>query len=142
MPQAKVITLVIFYTLPQSLPYLRELDQRSAAYDAVGLRIVAIPLAAPAHTAGTETAYEGVLAQAEVRADVLKAYSLYARKNGDSADLSRTQFDYLIDRQGYLRARWLGVPESAATRAAAVFDQAELLYRERQRAPVPGAHLH
>jgi hypothetical protein len=49
---------------------------------------------------------------------------------------------FLIDRQGYLRARWIGVPDSLPDRTAEVIDQSELLRRERQRAPLPAGHLH
>ena len=49
---------------------------------------------------------------------------------------------FLIDRQGYLRARWIGVPDSLPGRTAETIDQAELLRRERQRAPLPPGHVH
>jgi hypothetical protein len=53
-----------------------------------------------------------------------------------------TQVDYLIDRQGYVRARWIGVASSPPSRVAEIFDQADLLRRERQRAPVSATHMH
>jgi hypothetical protein len=49
---------------------------------------------------------------------------------------------FLIDRQGYLRARWICVPDSLPDRMAEAIDQADLLRRERQRAPLPAGHVH
>jgi len=67
---------------------------------------------------------------------------MFARRDIDAPGASPATVAFLIDRQGYLRARWIGVPDSLPNRMAETIDQAELLRRERQRAPLPAGHLH
>jgi hypothetical protein len=142
--QGGPMTLLVLYTLPQSLPYLRMLASEAGAWGEVGLRVVAISLSADGKPPRLEPADERTPASplAVAQPDVAHAYAMFARREGEPSNAPPVQVDYLIDRQGYLRARWLGAPDSPPDRAAAVFDQAELLARERQRAPLPARHVH
>jgi putative copper resistance protein D len=140
--QGNPVTLLVFYTLPQSLPYLRALAAEASAFRAIGLRIIAIPLSGAANSAHVELGDDGDLIVPTVPVDVITAYTMFARRDVDAANARPVQVDYLIDRQGYVRARWIGVPDSPAARAAETFDQAELLYRERQRPPRSAGHTH
>jgi putative copper export protein/mono/diheme cytochrome c family protein len=142
--QGNPITLLVLYASPPSLPYLTALKREAAAFAEIGLRVVAVPISGEADSSlldreeGGPPPRIGALAQA----DVAKAYAMFGRKDGDSSNVPPAHVDYLIDRQGYVRARWIGIPASPVDRAAEVFDQAELLARERQRAPLPAGHVH
>ena len=46
------------------------------------------------------------------------------------------------DRQGYLRARWIGVPDAATDRSADMFARIEQLKREQTRTLPPERHMH
>ena len=135
------ITLLVLYTLPQSLPYLRALAAETPAFGAIGLRVIAIPLSATAPSADAETLGDGGSNVAITSADVITAYAMFARRD-TAANAAPATVAFLIDRQGYLRARWIGVPGSLPDRTAETIDQAELLRHERQRAPLPAGHLH
>jgi hypothetical protein len=136
------ITLLVLYTLPQSLPYLRALAAETPAFGEIGVRVIAIPLSATAPSADAELRGDGGSIVAITSADVITAYSMFARRDVDAAGAAPATVAFLIDRQGYLRARWIGVPDSLPDRTAETIDQAELLRRERQRAPLPPGHVH
>jgi hypothetical protein len=106
------------------------------------MRAIAIPLSARAPSDGGEPGGDADAIVATTGADVVTVYAMYARQEISAANAPLLHVDYLIDRQGYIRARWIGAPESPTARAAEVFDQADLLQRERLRAPSPTAHTH
>lgn len=139
--QGNPVTLLVLYTLPKSLLYLRALAAETSAFRAIGLRVIAMPLSGTANSAYVELGDHSGLIAAMAAADVITAYTMFARQDDDAATAGPAQMDYLIDRQGYIRSRWIGVPDSPALRAAETFDQAEMLYRERQRPP-SAAHTH
>jgi hypothetical protein len=128
-------------TDPQSLPYLRALAETSALGE-IDTRVIAIPLSGAANSTDAELGDRGGPIVAITPADAITVYAMFARQDVDTANVALMQVDYLIDRQGYIRARWIGVPDSPPNRAAEIFDQAELLRRERQRAPLPTGHTH
>jgi putative copper export protein/mono/diheme cytochrome c family protein len=141
-PQGNSITLLVMYTLPQSLPYLRALVAAASTFGEVGLRVVAIPLSGRALSTAVQPPADGAAIAAITSADAIESYAMFARQDVAANAAAPVQVDYLIDRQGYIRARWIGVPESPSLRTAEVFDQADILRRERQRAPVPAGHTH
>jgi len=53
-----------------------------------------------------------------------------------------THMEFLVDRHGYLRVRWVGVPGAAADRTAAALRQIDLLVQEPPRAPLQWGHRH
>jgi hypothetical protein len=128
--------------VPQSLPYLRALAAESASFGEIGTRIIAIPLSGAANSIDAELGGDGGSIVALASADAIAAYVMFARRDVDVTNSAPVQVAYLIDRQGYIRARWIGVPDSPLNRVAETFDQAESLRRERQRAPSPPGHTH
>ncbi len=140
--QGNSITLLVLYTLPQSQPYLRALAAESASFGEIGTRVIAIPLSGAANSIDAELGGDGGSVVAIASADVIATYVMFARRDVDVTNSAPVQVAYLIDRQGYIRARWIGVPDSPLNRAAETFDQAESLRRERQRAPSPPGHTH
>jgi putative copper resistance protein D len=136
------ITLLVLYALPQSLPYLRALAAEASVLGETGVRVIAIPLSATAPSADAEPKADGGSIVAITSANVISAYTMFARRDIDALSAAPATLTFLIDRQGYLRARWIGVPDSLPDRMAEAIDQAELLRRERQRAPLPAGHVH
>ena len=95
----------------------------------------------------THTAdYYGVgltLGDAEVTLEQLvDAYAMFARRSIESGDDAPAHVEFLIDRQGYLRARWIGVRDAADNRAVEMLAQIELLNREPPGAPPAEGHRH
>ena len=70
--------------------------------------------------------------------DVAIAYAMFAAR--DRAVASHAEF--LIDRRGRLRARWLGVPASADDRDSEIFAAAQKLDSERPPPSPSPEHAH
>jgi putative copper resistance protein D len=136
------ITLLVLYALPESLPYLRALAAETPAFGETGVRVIAMPLSETAPSADAGPRSDGGSIVAITSANVTTAYAMFARQDIDAPSAAPATVTFLIDRQGYLRARWIGVPDSLPERMAEAIDQAELLRRERQRAPLPAGHAH
>ncbi len=139
-PLDESTTLLVLYTRARSLPYLRALAGDAAAAREVGLRVVALPLDVGAR--GLAGGQDALPDAATAQPDVAEAYALFARRVGDASDAAGSQVDYLIDRQGFIRARWIGIPDSPHDRVNAVIAQAALLSHEHPRAAAPMAHMH
>jgi putative copper export protein/mono/diheme cytochrome c family protein len=108
--------LLIFYRLPASRPRLRELAQAEGALIASGLRLMAIGDDRAARDAGWSGDQPDFIADADEQAAA--AYALFA---------GSSRFDhceFLIDRAGFLRARWCadlpaGLPDARSLATAA-----------------------
>jgi putative copper resistance protein D len=136
-------TLLVFYTLPESLPRLRALAANQAAFAAARARIIALPLGAPATAADLGAAAAGddsMLATAAP--EVAGVYALFARGRGDAGAPGFTHAEYLIDRAGDLRTRRIGASPPASEPTAGLLAQIERLARETPRARVRPAHQH
>ncbi len=141
-PQGNPVTLLVLYTLPQSLPYLRALAVETGTFGEIGARVIAIPMSETEASNNAKRGGDGGLIFATAPMDAITAYAMFARQETEAGSAPPVQMDYLIDRQGYIRARWIGVADSPANRIAEIFDQAELLRRERARAPASMGHTH
>ncbi|HEV7412027.1 MAG TPA: copper homeostasis membrane protein CopD [Casimicrobiaceae bacterium] len=136
-PDSKEGTLLVLYSLPDSLPRLRSLASQRA-FDDKRIRVLAISASATdAQTAGAQTpGGESVLAI--TASDVAMVYAMFAAR--DRAVASHAEF--LIDRRGRLRARWLGVPAPGADRNREIFAAAQKLDSERPSPPPSPEHAH
>jgi putative copper resistance protein D len=133
---AKGPLLLLFYRLPSSEPRLEALTAAERSLDQAGLRLLALPLDQPAPAAEGEAAPAVPDFAAATAPDTAKAYALFA--GGD--DLGQCEF--LIDRAGFIRARWraavTGLP-GETTLAAQIERLAQLPMEEREHAHV---HAH
>jgi putative copper export protein/mono/diheme cytochrome c family protein/peroxiredoxin len=132
-------TLLVLYSLPDSLARLRSLASQRHVFHDKRIRVLAMTASASdaqrarAQTPGGET----MLAIAA--SDVAIAYATFAAR--DRAVAGHAEF--LIDRRGRLRARWLGVPASADDRDSEIFAAAQKLDSERPPPPPPSPeHAH
>jgi putative copper resistance protein D len=139
--RGRSVTLLVFYTLPDSLPRLRALAAEKRNFAEAGVRVIAVP-AAISPSAAAESSNDGKSIFAITRPDVTVAYAIFARRGIESGDDAPAHVEFLIDRQGYLRARWIGIPDAANNRAAEMFAQIALLNREPPGAPPAEDHGH
>jgi putative copper resistance protein D len=128
------IVVLVFYTLPASRARLTELAAMHRTLNVLGAEIVAVPTdAAPDAIAriggGTPVLFPVVTAGA---ADVVAAYRLFA---------PAAHAELLVDRQGFLRARW--IPTGETTRPAnELLAEIQQLNEERPSGPAPDEHVH
>jgi len=132
--------LLVLHTAPQSMERLRALAADARRMSKAGLRIIAVPFNGVAQTVDT-AAVQAISALAD--ADVGTTYAMFAATD-ESAGRSRTpaHVEFLIDRQGYLRARWIGVPDDDAKQTAEILQQVAALNEELPREAAPDEHQH
>ena len=115
-------------------------EERSFAEDNV--RVIAVPTVRSSRSAAAESVNDRKSIFAITRPDVAVAYAMFARRSIESGDDAPAHVEFLIDRQGYLRARWIGVRDAADNRAVEMFAQIEFLNREPPGAPPAEGHRH
>ena len=138
--RGQAATLLVLYTLPESLPRLRELAAETRSYAAAGARVIAAPLAS---TSGATAQLPDDVRNAIATADatVATAYALFARRSAETVEVP-AHVEFLIDRDGYLRVRWIGVGDGASKRTAETLDRIAILRRETPLPAAPWEHRH
>jgi putative copper export protein/mono/diheme cytochrome c family protein len=143
------MTLLVLFTLPESRARLDQLAEAYNTLQALGTEVVAGPLGDGRdiihRLGGWPPIFFPVVTDGA--ADIAATYSLLARGLGSAAAWSRDapplHAEFLIDRQGYIRARWLpGSPGPAWDRLATLTDQIQLLDKETPAGPAPDEHVH
>jgi putative copper export protein/mono/diheme cytochrome c family protein/peroxiredoxin len=75
--------------------------------------------------------------------EISETYKLFARSFSDEGLVSGTRHvEFLIDKQGYIRARWLPAENEGWKKIEILLKQIDLLRKERPRAPAPDEHVH
>ena len=75
--------------------------------------------------------------------EITETYKLFARSfNDENPVLNTPHVEYLIDKQGYIRARWLPAENDAWRKSELLMAQVNLLRKEKPRAPAPDDHVH
>ena len=136
------VALLVLYTLPQSLPRLFELAIKERAYAAAGARVIAVPFVPSSIAADAEIPGNGSSIFASASPNVAAVYAMLARQPGGPVDDVPAHVEFLIDRQGYLRVRWIGVAGTAVGRSAETLDRIDILNHEPPRRPAPWGHAH
>jgi putative copper export protein/mono/diheme cytochrome c family protein/peroxiredoxin len=142
--RGRAVVLLVFFALPASRDRLSQLSRVYSAVRDLGAEIVAIPVGAGGHrsTARSDLAFPIAWDAGD---DVVAAYGLFGRDL--SADVPVAQgpprhMEVLVDRQGYLRARWLPKGAPAWQDPARLLAAITQLVREPPRAPAPTEHVH
>lgn len=135
-PDANEDTLLVLYSLPDSLARLRSLASQRRPFDDRRIRIVA--LAASAGVAPTADAQiPGDAIRAIAAPDAAAVYMMFAARDRAAAGHA----EFLIDRLGRLRARWLGLPAHGDDRDREIFAAARKL-DSGGPPPPPSEHMH
>jgi peroxiredoxin len=127
------MVLLVLYDLPQSRAWVAELARHYGALSVLGVEVVAVS----PHTSPNAIAELGASPPVlfpvvtDGNEDIIATYRLFAA--------GATHAEFLIDRQGYIRAIWrsdqTGIPNEAAVQS-----QVERLNEEK--APPPLDHVH
>jgi putative copper export protein/mono/diheme cytochrome c family protein len=127
---AKMPVLLVLYRLPVSLPRLRQLAAAESQLASAGLSLLAVPVDALAEDA--ESAAHLPDFAAVTGAETAGAYALFEDAGGS------VPCEFLIDRAGFLRARWTAEPADTAGLLAQLDRLAQLPLQQRQ----PHVHVH
>jgi putative copper resistance protein D len=139
--------LIVLFTLPESRPRLVQLAEAYNTLQATGAEVIAVPLGDGAEIirrlGGRPPLLFPVITDGA--AEIAATYTLFARGLAPRAPAAPPPLhvEFLLDRQGYVRARWLpGSPGRGWDDLAALVDQILLLERETPVGPPPDEHVH
>jgi putative copper resistance protein D len=141
------LVLLVFFTLPGSTERLGQLAAAGAALTRLGAVVLGVPARAPGdvyRALGPRPIFFPIAVDGA--ADAVGAYRLFRldlTPESDGPALPPIEhMELLVDRQGYLRARWVpGAGEGWADPARLVAE-VERLAREPARAPIADDHVH
>jgi hypothetical protein len=142
-PTDQRVTLLVFFTLPQSAARLVDIAAKLPAYAKAGARVIAVPMDRKPLAADDSDALPRAASKivATVGPDVAVSYGAFAQSSVAATGDPSAHVEYLIDRRGDLRVRWIGIPERPAERDAPALALIDLLAREPLRPP-QWAHRH
>jgi putative copper resistance protein D len=142
----RALVLLVLFALPDSRPRLSALRQSAQLLTAAGVTVIAVPIDSTSDAADPAI-IPGVTPATHAGNDIVDAYMLFRgtltnRRIAEAAARPR-HLEFLIDRYGFLRARW--VPEDGTPgwgNIDTLIEQVRALSTEgRVRAP-PDEHLH
>ena len=137
--------LLVLAELEHSMPRLRELQKRAAE---APLAAVEVLLAPRTGTCEEATAADITLPCVTLGREAIDAtYSLMARTLSEPGERSLldpvfTHAEFLIDRFGFLRARWIAGREEPAWEGGLLAEQLALLAAEPKILESPDEHVH
>jgi putative copper resistance protein D len=86
--------------------------------------------------------FPGMVVSEGIR-EISETYKLFARSFSDESLVAGPRHvEFLIDKQGYIRARWLPAENEGWRKAERLLQQVDLLRKEKPRAPAPDEHVH
>ena len=131
--RSRRLVLLVLYSLPTSRPRLAQLAERYDLLGTLGVEVIAVDRAGGADAIARLGGAPPVLfpVVTEGGREIVAAYDVFA--DGAHAE-------FLIDRQGYVRARSTGA--EPPTDLDALLAQVGELNAEKPAAPVPDEHVH
>ncbi|HET9855412.1 MAG TPA: c-type cytochrome, partial [Methylomirabilota bacterium] len=135
---------LVFFTLPDSRVRLVQLAEAYNTLQATGTEVVAVPLDDGAHIIRRLGGRPPVLFPVitEGAPDIAATYALLGRGLASRA-APPAHIEFLLDRQGYVRARWLpGSPGQSWQTLQSLVDQILVLDKETPAGPPPDEHVH
>jgi putative copper resistance protein D len=142
--RGKVMVHLVLFSLPDSLPRLEQLD---AAWDTIayaGVRVVAVPM----HDAAQIYGKLGMRAvnfpiAVDGGAEITTTYTLFRQTFAtEGMPPVPSHMEFLIDRQGYIRARWIPDEGPGWKEIPRLLREIERLNAEAPGAPAPDEHVH
>jgi putative copper resistance protein D len=140
------MTLLVVFTLPESRARLVQLAEAYNTLQALGTEIVAVPRDDGSDIIGRLGGRPPILYPVitDGAVDIATAYTLLARGLGQAPrGAPPLHAEFLIDRQGYIRARWLpGAPGPGWDTLRTLVEQIQLIDKETPAGPAPDEHVH
>jgi putative copper resistance protein D len=135
---------LVLFTLPGSLPRLEAIDRAWTRIGYAGARVLAVPMR------DSDLVYRVLGARAanlpmvvDGSPEIAASYALF-RRTPMSPDVPPTppHMEFLIDRQGYVRARWIPGQDPGWDDVSRLLAEIERLGREPPGASAPEEHVH
>lgn len=133
--------LLVMFTLPQSRPRLVLIARNYDLLQAMGAEVLAVPTDGGREILTRLGSNPRILFPVAVEGgeEIVATYALLGRTR--HAATPPDHLELLIDRQGYLRARW--IPDGGGwTELSALFAEIQQLNQETPAGPPPDEHVH
>ncbi len=134
---------LVLFSLPGSLTRLEELDRSSGEIGLAGARVLAVPMRDAAviyRKLGARVT--NIPVGVDGSPEIVQAYTLLLGPEGPGDRQPIDHLEALIDRQGYIRARWVPGVEPGWWEIPALLREIRRLDREAPAAPAPDTHVH
>jgi len=134
--------LLVLFDPSESRARMRALSKYQGELQQAGLRVIAIPTRAEgAAAAGLQEIGAPIIASFDRR--IISAYGIVAPMNSAQDDQSGPKHaEFLIDRQGYIRARWTPNDGTAWLQVPYLLSQLLAMDREKPQPSVSHDHVH
>ncbi|HEY6366398.1 MAG TPA: CopD family protein [Candidatus Binatia bacterium] len=137
------IVLLVLISLPESRERLAQLDKVAAKLTSAGVEIILVPSDA-ANQVDREVHQLPVIT--EGMDEIFKTYALFSHSFEDDRNSSAAHLpkhtEFLIDKRGYIRARWIAREGSGWHKIENLLQEIDLLQNEKSQAPAPDDHVH
>ena len=142
--RGKAMIHLVLFTLPGSLPRLDQIDAASKAISAAGARIIAVPMRDEAdiyRTLGMHALHVPVAVDGSP--EITATYTLFRRTvAAEGVPPIPSHMEFLIDRQGYIRGRWIPGEGPGWTDLTRLLREIAQLDKEPPGALAPEEHVH
>lgn len=135
------LLLLVLYSRRHSLARLRALAESKPRLDRLGVRVLAVPLT-PADVVAADAGGIDPAMIATPDASLAPVYAMFTRTIVADRQIAARHLEFLIDRQGYIRARSMEPGAAQWGSMAELLRQAVALDREKPRLPAPRRHAH
>jgi len=142
--RGKAIVYLVLFSLPSSLERLEAINSAWGEITFSGVRILAVP----ARDADQVYRLLGIRAGnipvvVDGSTEIVDTYALFRRTmKSEGVPPPPAHMEFLIDRQGYVRARWIPGEEPGWSEIPRLIKEVSLLAREPVSAPPPDEHVH
>jgi peroxiredoxin len=128
------MVFLMLYSLPESYDRVRDVARLIDALDLQGVEIIAVPTDGAPDAIRRLGAARGLYFSVvtDGAGDIVPTYQLLAR--------GASHAEFLIDRQGYVRGRWVGREEAPSI--VLLLSEVQRLAREQPAAPPAAEHIH
>jgi putative copper resistance protein D len=142
--RGRTIVHLVLFTLPRSIQRLEQLDADAGSIARAGARILAVPMrdAAPVYRRlGSDMPTLPVAVEGSE--EIAETYAMFRRTlAAEGLPAVPTHMEFLVDRQGYIRARWIPPEQPGWDDLTRLLAEIERLDKEPPGAPAPDEHVH
>lgn len=142
------VVLLVLFTWPQSQARLTQLAELRDRFASAGVTLLAVPSDAAALDGKTRRALAALKLDPVMDGsqEVFATYALFRRSLSEAGTRPDpplpAHMEFLIDRQGYARARWIAAESRGWSNADLLLREIAQLNQEKPSAPAPDDHVH
>jgi putative copper resistance protein D len=134
------IVLLVLLEIKSAEERLKELAPSLSSLQSANVEIIVIPPIIDLLNVADRL--PGMVVSEGIR-EITETYKLIARSFSDEGLVAGPRHvEFLIDKQGYIRARWLPAENEGWHKTERLLQQVDLLSKEKPRGPAPDEHVH